>query len=198
MTFSFFIYLLGNHEEHAIKVLEVIFTPRFLTCSDKQTVNSSKEKSIIECSYAGNPKPTLTWIRQTDEKPITTDAGITIKEIDEHHGKYKSIVTFERDKLIAIPLTTTTRAPGAPSNATPQAKAVPENYYEQLLNGGFIAKLFIGNEQKAVQKIHIVKDPNHARSNSLGGSAQRLVQNFSTSMAIVLLFTIRRYMMQNN
>ncbi|CAF1299620.1 unnamed protein product [Adineta ricciae] len=188
----------GNHEQHAIKVLEVIFTPRFLTCSDKQTVNSSKEKSTIECSYAGNPKPTLTWVRQTDDKSITTDAGITIKEIDEHHGKYKSIVTFERDKLIAIPLTTTTRAPGAPTDATPQAKVVADNYYQQLLNGGFIAKLSIGNEQKAAQKIHIVKDASQARSNSLGGSAQRLVQNFSTSMVIVLLFTILRYMMQNN
>ncbi|CAF4870574.1 unnamed protein product, partial [Rotaria sp. Silwood2] len=47
------------------------------------------ENATIECSYSGNPAPTLTWFRQTDEKPIKTETGIAIETKDEH-----SIVAF--------------------------------------------------------------------------------------------------------
>ncbi|UJR36576.1 hypothetical protein I4U23_029295 [Adineta vaga] len=187
----------GNHEQHAIKVLDVIFTPRFGTCKEKQYLNSTIDKATIECEYSGNPKPTLTWFRQTDEKPITTDIGITVKEIDEHHGKYKSIVTFERDKLITIPLTTTTRAPGVTVSTTPQPKGL-DNYYQQLLSGGFIAKLTHNNEVKDSRKINIVNNANQARSNSLDSSSRRIIQNLSTSILIILSYTILRFMIQNH
>jgi len=143
----------GNSEQHAIKNLEILFTPRFLQCDQKQHVDSLKEKSTIECSYSGNPQPKLTWLRQTDEKPITTDVGIIMETKDEHHGKYKSIVTFDRDKLIGIPLTTTTtKSPNEQANTTPQPKTTGDNYYQQLLNGGFIAKLTYNDADKGSKK----------------------------------------------
>jgi hypothetical protein len=187
----------GNSEHHATKFLEILFTPRFLTCDERQHVDSTKEKSTIECSYSGNPQPKLTWLRQTDEKPITSDLGITIETKDEHHGKYKSIVTFDRDKLVVIPLTTTTKSPNAPSDTTPQPKVTGDNYYQQLLNGGFTAKLTYNNEDKGSKKINIVGDANQARSKILDNSSTKLIQNLSTSI-ILFSFSIILYMIQHH
>ncbi|CAF1079553.1 unnamed protein product [Adineta steineri] len=188
----------GNHEKHAIKILEVIFTPRFIKCDEKQHVNSTKDKAIIECSYAGNPQPKLLWLRQTDEKPVTSDAGVSIEVKDEHHGKYKSIVTFDRDKLLTIPLTTTTKAPNAPADTTPATKILGDNYYQILLNGGFIARLTNNNnEVKESRKISIVSDANQARTNPLDGSSRATIQKFSTSI-ILFSFLIILYMVQRH
>jgi len=189
----------GNTEQHAIKNLEVLFTPRFLKCDERQHVDSSKEKSTIECSYSGNPQPKLTWLRQTDEKPITSDMGITIETKDEHHGKYRSIVTFDRDKLIAIPLTTTTttKAPTDQTHTTPQPKTTGDNYYQQLLNGGFMAKLTYNNEDKGTQKISIVGDANQARSKNIDNSTIKPIQNLSPSI-ILFSFLIILYMIQHH
>ena len=70
-------------------------------------MDSTQDKATIQCSYAGNPQPKLIWLRQTDETPITSDAGITIETKNEHHGRYKTIVTFDRKKSAALPLTAT-------------------------------------------------------------------------------------------
>jgi len=191
----FVLYFIGNSEQHASRNLEVIFTPRFLKCDEKQHVDSTKEKSMIECSYSGNPPPKLTWLRQTDEKPITSDVGITIETKDEHHGKYKSVVTFDRDKLIAIPLSTTTKSPSGQPDTTAKPLVTGDNYYQQLLNGGFIAKLNYNNEDKGSRKISIVGDANQARSKALDNSSRKLIEYFSTSMilfsSLILLYLIQ-------
>jgi hypothetical protein len=191
---SFFVCI-GNTEQHQSKVLDVIFTPRFLKCDEKQHVDSAKEKSTIECSYSGNPQPKLTWLRQSDEKPITADVGVTIETKDEHHGKYKSVITFERDKLIAIPLSTTTKSPTGQPDTTAKPLATGDNYYQQLLNGGFIVKLSSNNEDKATRKISIVGDANQARSKTLDNSSRKLIEYFSTSMilfsSLILLYLIQ-------
>ena len=189
--------MLGNREQHVTRNLEVVFTPRFLKCDEKQHVDSSKEKSVIECSYAGNPQPTLTWLRQSDERPLQYDAGVTIETKDEHHGKYKSIVTFDRDKLAAIPSLTTTKSPTG--QADPTAKPLPkgDNYYQQLLNSGIVVKLSSNNEVKATRKISIVGDANQARSKSVDNSSRKLVEYFSTSMilfsSLILLYLIQHH-----
>ncbi|CAF4165909.1 unnamed protein product, partial [Adineta steineri] len=161
----------GNHEKHAVKILEVIFTPRFIKCEEKQYVNSTRDKSTIVCYYAGNPQPKLLWLRQTDERPVTSDAGVTIEVKDEHHGKYKSAVTFDRQTL-------TTKE---------------DNYYEQLLADGFIVRLTNNNnEVRESRKINIVSDANQARTNPLDSLSRATIQNFSTSI-ILFSFLIIRY-----
>jgi cell wall assembly regulator SMI1 len=187
----------GNSEQHATKNLEVLFTPRFIKCDERQHVDSTKEKSTIECTYAGNPAPKLTWVRQSDEKPIISDPGITIDLKDEHHGKYKSVVTFERDRLITIPLTTTTKSPNDQTNTTPSPKIPGNDYYQQLLNGGFIAKLTYNNEDRGSQKITIVGDANQARSKVLDNSTRKSIENLSTSMIFFSFFLIL-YMIQHH
>jgi hypothetical protein len=188
----------GNSEQHITKNLEIIFTPRFLKCDDRQHVDSTRDKSTIECSYSGNPAPKLTWFRQTDDKPIILDAGVTVDTKDEHHGKYKSVVTFDREKLVAMPLTTTTtKAPSGQGDTTAQPKLAGENYYQQLLNGGFVAKLTYNNEEKGSQKISIVGDANQARSNILDSSTIKPIQNLSTSI-ILFSFLIILYMIQHH
>lgn len=183
---------------HAVKHLEVTFTPRFLTCSEKQYVDSAKDKAHIQCSYAGNPEPQLVWLRQTDEKPVTTGNGITIDVTNEHHGKFKSVITFERDKLIALPLSTTTKAPnGQPASSTAKPLPAGDNYYQQLLNGGFIAKLSYHNEDKGSRKINIVGDANQARSKVLDNSSRKTFESVSTSLLFLFSFVLL-YMIQHH
>jgi hypothetical protein len=187
----------GSSEQHASKNLEVLFTSRFGKCDEKQHVDSTKEKSTIECSYSGNPQPKLTWFRQIDEKPINLESGITIETKDEHHGKYKSVVTFDRDKLIATPLSTTTRSPTGQPNTTAKPLVTGDTYYQQLLNGGFIVKLSHNNEDKFTRKISIVGDANQARSKTLDNSSRKLIEYFSTSMilfsSLILLYLIQHH-----
>ncbi|CAF2770138.1 unnamed protein product [Rotaria sp. Silwood2] len=190
----------GNTEQHALKVLDVLFTPRFLKCDEKQYVNSTKENATIECSYSGNPTPTLTWFRQTDEKLIKTETGITIETKDEYHGKYKSIVIFDREKLISIPLTTTmtttiTKSSNGKSDITIKPKPAGDNYYQQLLNDGFIVKLTYNNEERGLRKINILSDVNDVRSNALDSSSTKTIQNLSTFI-ILLSFLPVLYMIQ--
>jgi len=150
-----------------------------------------KEKATIECSYSGNPQPKLTWYRQSDDKLIVPDTGITIDVKDEHHGKYKSIITFDRDKLVAVPLTTTTtKSPNGPTDTTSQPKVTGDNYYQQLLNGGFVAKLQNNNEVKDFRKINIVSDANQARTKAADNSTTKTIQNLSTSIILFSLLII--------
>ncbi|CAF4657010.1 unnamed protein product [Rotaria sp. Silwood1] len=188
----------GNTEHHALKVLDVLFTPRFLKCDEEQYVNSTKENATIECSYSGNPAPTLTWFHQTDEKPIKSETGITIETKDEHHGKYKSIVTFDREKLIAMSLTTTTltTSSNGKSDITIKPKATGDNYYQQLLNDGFIVKLTYNNEEKGLHKINIVSDVDEVRSNTVDSSSIKTIQNLSTSLMLLSFLTVL-YMIQH-
>ena len=180
--------LLGNSEQHAFKYLEVLFTPRFLKCEERQHVDSTKEKSTIECSYSGNPQPRLSWYRQSDGRALNSDLGVTVETVDEHHGKYKSVVSFDRDKLLAIPLTTTTRAPNAPVETSTPARVLGDNYYQQLLNGGVVAKLFLNsNEEKGSKKITIFGDANQVRANLADSASISSIQCRSTSL---LLFSL--------
>lgn len=188
--------LQGNTEEHAIKLLEVLFTPRFLTCDEKQYVNSSQEQETIECSYSGNPAPQLTWLRETDQKPITSDLGITVEVRDDHHGKYTSIVTFDRNKLISIPTTTTTKTTTIKTSSEKQGptktkKGMGENYYQQLLEGGFIAKLLLNGEERGTKIVSIASDVSEVRSNSINNSSTILaIKNLSTSIILFSLLSI--------
>jgi hypothetical protein len=173
----------GNSEHHAMKHLDVLFTPKFIKCHEGQHIDSSKEQATIECSYGGNPKPTLTWYRASDNKSLIPESGVTVDIIDEQHGKYKSVVKFERDKLIAIPTTTaqtTTNAQGEIGSSTSSA----DNYYQQLLNNGFLVKLTINGVEKDRRSIKIFSDANQARSQTT---------NRSTSMKIstcLMLFSL--------
>ncbi|CAF0897747.1 unnamed protein product [Adineta steineri] len=140
-----------NSERHAIKTLQVLFTPRFIRCDKKQRVNTTNEQSTIECSYAGNPKPELIWLRQTDRYPITKDDGIIIETIDQHHGIYKSIVTFNRHALTTI-------------SDGKQLRKTEDNYYQKLLNDGFIVQLKHNNEIKDTCRITIVDGDKQSKS----------------------------------
>ena len=183
--------ILGNTKRDTKRYLDVVFTPRFLTCAEKQHVDSSKDKSSVHCSYAGNPAPKLIWLRQSDEKPIMAGNGITIDVIDEHHGKYKSVITFEREKLAAIPSSTTTKSPpGQPSSSTAKPLPPGDNYYQQLLNGGFIAKLSYHDEDKGSRKIAIVGDANQARSKLSGNSSPSTFERFTTSLLFLFSFVL--------
>ncbi|CAF4358764.1 unnamed protein product, partial [Rotaria sp. Silwood2] len=138
--------------------------------------------------------------RQTDEKPIKTETGIAIETKDEHHGKYKSIVIFDREKLSSIPLTTTmtttiTKSSNGKSDITIKPKLAGDNYYQQLLNDGFIVKLSYNNEEKGLHKISIVSDINDARSNALDSSSTKTIQNLSTSIILLSFLTVL-YMIQ--
>lgn len=181
----------GNSKRHAVRNLEVTFTPRFLTCAEKQHVDSTKDRASIQCAYAGNPEPQLVWLRQTDDKPITVGNGITIDVVNEHHGKYKSVITFERGKLMAMPLSTTTKAPnGQPLSSTAKPPPPGDDYYQQLLNGGFIAKLSYHNEDKGSRKIAIVGDANQARSKVLDNSSRKTFESVSTSLLFLFSFVL--------
>lgn len=156
---------IGSTNQEATKTLDVLFAASFTKCDERQFVDSKKEQSSIECSYRGNPPPKLTWLRQSDQKPITSDIGIHIDTKDEHNGKYKSIVTFDRNRLTSnsYPITTTT------TTAT-QEYLSGENYYQQLLNKGFLVKLIVNGNEKNSRNIHIVRDVNQIRANSLNNS----------------------------
>ena len=152
---------------------------------------------MIECSYAGNPAPKLLWFRQSDGKQIHADVGITIDTKDEHHGKYKSIVTFEREKLVAIPLTTTTKAPNAGPETSTAAKVTGENFYEQLLNGGFTVKLISShNEEKGTKNIRIVnneqqmrvKTPDSTSSSSRSSSLTSILLGFLSMLFLFIVY----------
>ncbi|CAF4285463.1 unnamed protein product, partial [Rotaria sp. Silwood2] len=138
--------------------------------------------------------------RQTDEKPIKTETGIAIETKDEHHGKYKSIVIFDREKLSSIPLTTTmtttiTKSSNGKSDITIKPKPAGDNYYQQLLNDGFIVKLTYNNEERGLRKINILSDVNDVRSNALDSSSTKTIQNLSTFI-ILLSFLPVLYMIQ--
>jgi hypothetical protein len=156
----------GNTEQQTSKNLDVLFAANFLKCDDRQFVDSKKEQSTIECSYTGNPQPTLHWLRQKDQKSITPDVGITIETKEEQQpGKYKSIVKFDRNKLLSIPLTTTTFTNN-------QGDTSGENYYQQLLNSGFTVKLTVNGNDKGMRTINIVHDATQARSSLSDGSTK--------------------------
>ena len=114
-----------------------------------------------------------------------SENGINIETRSDNHGKYTSILTFDRNKLVNTPTTTTTKAP---VDAPPQPKVVGNDYYEQLLNGGFNVKLtHNNNEEKGSRKITIVGDARQAQSKSVDNSA---IQNLSTSMILFLSLII--------
>jgi len=148
----------------------VLFTPRFQECAGTQHVDATKDKASIVCTFAGNPAPQLVWYRQIDNQPIQTDSSFVVTTESENHGKYKSILTFDRTKLAAVPLTTTTKSPAESST---QTAIKGNNYYEQLLNSGFVAKLILNNEEKDSKKITIVGDASKAKVNALDNSSRQ-------------------------
>jgi hypothetical protein len=162
LIFSFR-FKLGSTTQETAKTLDVLFAATFTKCEERQFVDAKKDQSAIECSYRGNPQPKLTWLRQSDQKPITSDYGVHIDTKDESNGKYKSIVTFDRNRLTSIPLPTTTSTHG-------QENPSGENYYQQLLNKGFLVKLTVNGNEKNSRNINIVRDVNQIRSNSLNNS----------------------------
>jgi hypothetical protein len=94
-------------------------------------------------------------------------------------------------------ITTATKAPNGQTEPVPQAKPAGDNYYQQLLNAGFVVKLTLNNEEKGVQKVNIVPDANQARSNSQDSSTIKSIQNLSTSI-IFVSFLIILYMTQHH
>lgn len=177
-------------KEKASTHIQVSFTPRFLKCDERQHVDSGKEESTIECSYSGYPEPQIEWVRQSDGLSIHEIDGIRVTRKDGNHGNYTSIVTFERDKLAAIPTTTTTRAPSnGPETSTTANTNIGENYYQQLLHGGFAAKLILDNEVKGTQRIQIVSDAKQARVNPAEGVSTGSLDHRSTSILLFFLTT---------
>ncbi|CAF3532253.1 unnamed protein product [Rotaria sp. Silwood1] len=166
----------GNSEQQSSKVLEVLFAPRFMKCDESQYVDSKKNKSTIECSYSGNPQPALIWIRQIDKKPLTSDNnGITIETKNESFGKYKSIITLDRNKLMLMPIIMKTNG---------QQNKTEANYYQQLLNDGFLVQLNVNGNDKGKRVIRIVRDVNQIRSFSSNSST---IISFSSMLLSFLL-----------
>lgn len=174
LLISYFIFLLlGNSQQETTKTLDVLFAARFLQCAERQHVDAKRDQSIIECAYSGNPQPKLLWLRQSDLKPITSDNGITTSTKDDNHGRYRSIVTFDRNRLVSIPV----------SSNNGQENPSGENYYQQLLNKGFLVKLTVNGNEKATRNINIVRDAKQIRTNALNHS----IVNSSSSILFVLL-----------
>lgn len=175
----------GNSEQQINQTLEVLFTPRFVKCDENQFIDTKKNQSTIKCSYSGNPQPTLIWLRTTDQKPITTDFGITIDTKNDTHGQYESVVTFNRSKLITIPLTTTTTV------TTNNQNKSEANYYEQLLNNGFIVQLLVHGVEKDRRTINIIRDADEMRA---------ILSDKSTTISLssmLLSFLFILYIIQN-
>lgn len=166
---------IGSVEQSVTKTLDVLFDARLIKCEKRQYVDINAEKSTIDCSYSGNPQPKLTWLRKSDQKPITADMGVTIDIKDENHGKYKSIVTFDRSKLMIIPLT------------NGQQNQTGENYYQQLLNNGFIVKLAVNGKEKATENIEIVRDA-HAIRTKLSNNT--IKQSYLSILLFTFLFIL--------
>jgi len=103
--------------------------------------------------------------------------GITLETKDEYNGKYKSIVTFDRNKLASITTTTTTTGQETPSG---------ETYFEQLLNSGFTVRLTTSGQEKATRNINIVRDANQIRSNLLNNSITLLHSSILLSFLLIL------------
>ncbi len=83
--------------------------------------------------------------------------------------------------------------------ASQQSNVTKYNYYQQLLNGGFIAKLTLNNEVEGSKNINIVSN-NHAnqvRSHLIDNSTTKTIQNLSTSI-ILLAFLFILYMIQHH
>ena len=145
---------LGNSEQQATQTLDVLFAPRFLVCQDRQHLDPQQESPFVECSFSGNPSPTLIWRRHNDQRIIGPEPGVTIETKDEQNGRYKSILRFNRTKLASMPVS---------SNAN---GTTDENYYQEFLNGGFIAQLTINNVEKAKQIIRVDRHAGQPRSSS--------------------------------
>jgi len=106
--------------------------------------------------------------------------GITLETKDEYNGKYKSIVTFDRNKLISIPILTTT------TTKSGQETSSGENYYQQLLNNGFTVRLTTSGQEKGTRNINIVRDVNQLRSNSLNSSITLSYSSIILSFLLIL------------
>lgn len=174
---------LGSTQQESSKTLDVLFAARFLKCEERQFVDAKKEQPTIECAYSGNPRPQLLWLRQTDQKPITSDNGVATSTKEDGNGKYRSIITFERGRLQAIPVITSAAGQENPSG---------ENYYQQLLNKGFLIKLTVNGNEKATRIINIVRDANQIRSNSLNHS----MRISSSATLLLFLFLLRTRLIQ--
>ncbi|CAF5142440.1 unnamed protein product, partial [Rotaria sp. Silwood1] len=82
------------------------------------------------------------------------------------------------------------------SDITIKPKATGDNYYQQLLNDGFIVKLTYNNDEKGLHKINIVSDIDEVRSNTVDSSSIKTIQNLSTSLMLLSFLTVL-YMMQH-
>jgi len=161
----------GSTEQQVTKTLEILFAARFLKCEERQYVDSKVDQSSIECSYSGNPQPKLNWHRQSDQAPLVSDGGFKIETKDEQNGKYKSIFTFDRNKLITIPS---------------QENLSGENYYQQLLSKGFSVKLTVNGIEKATRNINIERDVKRMRSGSWNKSMKISCSTILLSFLLIL------------
>ena len=93
--------------------------------------------------------------------------------------------------------TTTTQSLYGNTDTPQQPKETGENYYQQLLNDGFIAKLVHDNEDKGSRYISISSDANKVRSGKSDNSTIRPIQNLSTPLTLFLLLVIL-YMIQRH
>jgi hypothetical protein len=175
---------LGTSEQQTTKTLDVLFTPRFLKCDERQHIDMKQEQSILECSYSGNPAPTLTWQRKSEKKPIQNESGITIETKDEYHGRYKSILKFDRTKLGSLPSTIATTLSTNPVNSS------IDNYYQQLLDDGFTVQLTVNGNDRGTRAISVIYHVDEIRLSPV---------NSSTSLClswILLLLLCHRYLLQ--
>lgn len=99
--------------------------------------------------------------------------------------------------LPIITTTTTTKSPNGKTDATIKPKGAGDNYYQQLLNDGFIVKLTTGVEEKAAQKINVVTDVNEVRAHSADSSSTKTIQCLSTTIIFLSLLTVL-YMIQRH
>jgi hypothetical protein len=165
------LFRLGSTEQHVTQTLDVLFAARFLKCEERQYVDSKQDQSSIECSYSGNPQPKLIWLRQTDQKVIESEPGVTIEKKDEQNGKYKSIVRFDRNRFLA--------------NPPLQENLSGDDYYQRLLTNGFLVKLTVNGNEKSTRIINIVRDANQIRAKLLNNS-----QKMSFSMILLFILQI--------
>lgn len=149
----------GNTVKEGDITLNVLFTPRFLKCDEKQAADENNETAIISCGFSGNPAPTVTWHRANDKKPVDVSPGITIQLNDNLNGSYTTSLKLERSKL--------------PSNSNTSA----ESLYKEYLKSGFIVQLTINGIDRGARTIQIVRHANKIRSTSINDSTTRRISS---------------------
>ena len=144
----------GNIKKQITKHVEVLFTPRFLQCDERQYVDDKQEQAMLSCSYSGNPPPTLTWHRQNDSNPLQNQSAAIIEHIDKKAGKYQSLLKIDRAKFPSI-----------------------NNGIDEL-STTFTVKLSINGIEQKSSSIKIVRNPKEARASSINSSSTHHYSSF--------------------